>query len=141
MTAMDSIFSRRSIRSYTGEAPSKEELAKILSACYAAPVGMGRYDSLHVTVVKNADFLALAAVLDGVFDQIVENLIDRVIVCDKVNFCFQLVADLTPGSLGKRREHSADRCGNCRQIEWLFEGGKGSTDVCILQSHQTAQVP
>ena len=55
---MNEIFSRRSIRSYTGEMPSDEELDVILKAVYAAPVGMGRYDSLHVTVVKSADYLA-----------------------------------------------------------------------------------
>ena len=55
---MQTIFSRRSIRSYTGEMPSEEELNWILKAVYASPVGMGRYDSLHITVVKNADYLA-----------------------------------------------------------------------------------
>ena len=58
MTAMDAIFSRRSIRSYTGEMPTKEELDQILRACYTAPVGMGRFDSLHITVVQNSDYLA-----------------------------------------------------------------------------------
>ena len=58
MTAMDSIFSRRSIRNYTGEAPGKEEIGQILKACYAAPVGMGRYDSLHITVVRDLEYLA-----------------------------------------------------------------------------------
>lgn len=55
---MDAIFSRRSIRSYTGEMPTQQELDLILKAAYAAPVGMGRYDSLHITVVKNPDYLA-----------------------------------------------------------------------------------
>jgi len=55
---MNEIFSRRSIRSYTGKMPSTEELDLILKAVYAAPVGMGRYDSLHVTVVKNSEYLA-----------------------------------------------------------------------------------
>ena len=55
---MNTIFSRRSIRSYTGEMPNDEELDLILKAVYASPVGMGRYDSLHVTVVKSADYLA-----------------------------------------------------------------------------------
>ena len=58
MTAMEAVFSRKSIRSYTGEMPSDEELNQILRACYAAPVGMGRFDSLHITVVKNRDYLA-----------------------------------------------------------------------------------
>lgn len=55
---MKEIFSRRSIRSYTGEMPTQKELDQVLSAVYAAPVGMGRYDSLHITVVKSRDFLA-----------------------------------------------------------------------------------
>jgi len=55
---MDTIFSRRSIRSYTGEMPTQQELDLILKAAYAAPVGMGRYDSLHITVIKNPDYLA-----------------------------------------------------------------------------------
>ena len=58
MTGMDSIFARKSVRSYTGEPPTDEELGRILRACYAAPVGMGRYDSLHITVVKDKDYLA-----------------------------------------------------------------------------------
>ena len=58
MTGMDSIFSRKSIRSYTGELPTNEELDQILCACYAAPVGMGRFDSLHITVVKDREYLA-----------------------------------------------------------------------------------
>lgn len=63
---MNTIFSRRSIRSYTGEMPSDEELDLILKAVYASPVGMGRYDSLHVTVVKSADYLARLEAAAGV---------------------------------------------------------------------------
>lgn len=58
MTAMDAIFSRKSIRSYTGEAPTQEELDLILQAAWASPVGMGRFDSLHITVVRNLDYLS-----------------------------------------------------------------------------------
>jgi len=54
---MNTIFSRRSIRSYTGEGPTPQELDLILKAAYAAPVGMGRYDSLHITVVRNRNYL------------------------------------------------------------------------------------
>ena len=66
MNDMDVIFSRRSIRSYTGELPSDEQLNLILKAVYASPVGMGRYDSLHVTVVKSRDFLARLEAAAGV---------------------------------------------------------------------------
>ena len=66
MHAMECLFSRRSIRSYTGEMPSDEELSLILKSIYAAPVGMGRYDSLHVTLVKNPDYLARLEAAAGV---------------------------------------------------------------------------
>lgn len=49
---------RKSVRCYTGEMPSEAELNLILKAAYAAPVGMGRYDSLHITVVRNQDYLS-----------------------------------------------------------------------------------
>ena len=52
------LFKRRSIRSYTGEKISEAELQEILKAAYAAPVGMGRYDTLHITVIQNGDLLA-----------------------------------------------------------------------------------
>jgi nitroreductase len=58
MTAMEAIFSRKSIRSYTGEKLTQEELKQILRSCYAAPVGMGRFDSLRITIVKNREYLA-----------------------------------------------------------------------------------
>lgn len=48
---------RKSIRSFTGEAVSDEVLAKILSAANASPVGLGKYDSVHLTVVKSKELL------------------------------------------------------------------------------------
>lgn len=48
---------RKSIRSYTGEPISKEQLDNILTAAYEAPIGMGKYDSIHLTVVTNKDLL------------------------------------------------------------------------------------
>ena len=58
MIGMDNIFLRKSVRSYTGELPTDAQLEQVLRACYAAPVGMGRYDSLHITVVKDSAYLA-----------------------------------------------------------------------------------
>ena len=52
------LFTRRSIRSYTGEPVSDAELSCILDAVHAAPVGMAAFDSLHVTVVRNPSFLS-----------------------------------------------------------------------------------
>lgn len=58
MNAMENLLARRSIRSYTGQPPTKEELDMILQAAYAAPIGMGRYDSVRITVVTDRSFLA-----------------------------------------------------------------------------------
>ena len=57
MNAMDNLFARRSIRSFTGEPLERETIGHLLKAAYAAPVGMGRYDSLHITVVTNREYL------------------------------------------------------------------------------------
>lgn len=58
MNTFDTIYSRKSVRSYTGEAISDAELNEILKAAWAAPVGRGRYDTLHLTVISNKEYLA-----------------------------------------------------------------------------------
>lgn len=58
MELKDALNQRRSIRSYTGELPTQEQLDNILTAAYEAPVGMGKYDSLHLTIITNKDLLA-----------------------------------------------------------------------------------
>lgn len=58
MKAFDLLLSRRSVRSYTGESITDDELHMILEAAYAAPVGRARYDTLHITVIKDADYLS-----------------------------------------------------------------------------------
>lgn len=58
MEQANPILMRKSVRSYTGEMPTDAEVDQILRAAYAAPVGMGRYDSLHITVVRSKDYLA-----------------------------------------------------------------------------------
>lgn len=57
MNVLDTIKSRKSVRSYTGEAISEAELQAILTAAQAAPVGMKAYDSLVLTVIKNKELL------------------------------------------------------------------------------------
>lgn len=54
---MEAIFKRRSVRSYTGEQIGDDDLNLILKAANAAPVGMGRYDDVHLTVVTRAELL------------------------------------------------------------------------------------
>ena len=58
MTMMETICSRKSVRSYTGESITAEELEVILKAANASPVGMGQFDSLHLTVITNKELLA-----------------------------------------------------------------------------------
>ena len=54
---LDILLKRKSIRSYTGENISEEELKMILDACECSPVGMKQYESLHLTVISNAELL------------------------------------------------------------------------------------
>lgn len=49
---------RKSIRSFTGEAIPEDSLKKILHAANASPVGLGKYNSVHLTVVKDKAVLA-----------------------------------------------------------------------------------
>lgn len=49
---------RRSIRSFTGKTISEDALKKILHAANASPVGLGKYDSVHLTVVTDKEILA-----------------------------------------------------------------------------------
>ena len=54
---MKTILSRKSVRSYTGEKPPKLSVNAILTAAQAAPVGMGRYDTVCLTVIENPEIL------------------------------------------------------------------------------------
>ena len=55
---METLLKRKSVRSYTGENITEEELNIILKAADASPVGMKQYDSLHLTIVTNKNLLA-----------------------------------------------------------------------------------
>ena len=55
---MEVICSRKSVRTYTGENITEEELSTILKAANAAPVGMGQYENVHLTVITNSELLA-----------------------------------------------------------------------------------
>lgn len=57
MNVLDALKCRKSIRSFTGEAISDAELQTVLEAAQASAVGMGAYDSLTLTVVKNKSLL------------------------------------------------------------------------------------
>lgn len=57
MNTMEAIYARKSVRTYTGEQITKEQLNTILKAANAAPVGMGQYENVHLTVITNKDLL------------------------------------------------------------------------------------
>ncbi len=57
MNTMETICSRKSVRTYTGEHITEEQLNTILKAANAAPVGMGQYEGVHLTVITNAELL------------------------------------------------------------------------------------
>ena len=57
METIKAICSRKSVRSYTGEKVSEEELKTLLKAANAAPVGMAQYQTLHITVIEDKGLL------------------------------------------------------------------------------------
>ena len=57
MEMMKTIAMRKSTRSYKSDQISDESLTVILDAGCAAPVGMGAYDSVHLTVIQNSNLL------------------------------------------------------------------------------------
>lgn len=55
---IETLYKRKTIRSYTGEQISEEELNAILKSANASPVGLGKYETLHLTIVTNAELLS-----------------------------------------------------------------------------------
>lgn len=57
LDTFEALISRRSIRSYTNDVITEENLERILAAAEAAPVAMGLYGDLHLTVITDARLL------------------------------------------------------------------------------------
>lgn len=57
METRSAINIRKSVRSYTGKKVSREDLHEILLAAHASPVGMDKYDNMHLTLIENKDIL------------------------------------------------------------------------------------
>lgn len=57
MKVEEVLYSRKSVRTYTGNKISEDKLESILKAAKSAPVGMGRYDTVHLTVIENLEIL------------------------------------------------------------------------------------
>lgn len=57
MNTLEAINNRKSTRSFTDKMISEDALQKILKAGMSAPIGMGKYDSLHITVVQSQELI------------------------------------------------------------------------------------
>jgi len=59
METLDAIKKRYSCRSFNGEQIPDKALEEILKAGMAAPVGMGEYDALHISVIQDKELISL----------------------------------------------------------------------------------
>lgn len=57
METFDTIYSRHTVRNYTGETITDEQLTNIVAAGNAAPVGRGKFEDAHMTVIRNKEFI------------------------------------------------------------------------------------
>lgn len=57
METMKTILSRKSVRSYKADEVPEEKLNQVLKAANAAPVGMGKYENVHMTVIRDRELL------------------------------------------------------------------------------------
>lgn len=57
METSEAIRARRSIRSYTNDVITEENLDRILMAAEAAPIARALYDDVHMTIVTDAGLL------------------------------------------------------------------------------------
>lgn len=57
MELMKAIVTRNSIRSYKTEQITEDQLDLILKAGCAAPIAMGKYENMHISVIQNSSFI------------------------------------------------------------------------------------
>ena len=57
METLQAMRTRRSVRKYSAQEVSQDDINAIILAGCTAPVGMGAYDTLRMTVVTNAELL------------------------------------------------------------------------------------
>ena len=57
MDALEAIAKRKSTRSFTDEMVTEEVLQNILKAGMSAPIGLAKYDTLHITVVQKEELI------------------------------------------------------------------------------------
>ncbi len=70
MYTTDTLHTRKSIRTYTGQNVTDAELGEILNAAYVAPISMGSYESYHISVITNKELLDLIDIAGAkIFDK------------------------------------------------------------------------
>lgn len=57
MELKDAMNRRKSVRHFTGEPVTEEQLHHILQAAWAAPVGGARYNTVHMTIVQSKEMI------------------------------------------------------------------------------------
>lgn len=58
MDTFQAMYFRKSVRSFTGEAPTDKQMELILGTADVSPVGRALYENVHLTIVNDADLLA-----------------------------------------------------------------------------------
>lgn len=57
METLKAIFTRQSVRNYTSEQISREDLEIVIKAACAAPVANGKFEEVHLTVLQNKELM------------------------------------------------------------------------------------
>lgn len=78
MEALEAIAKRTSVRAYTSEPVTEEELDKILAAGMAAPVASNGYKGLHISVIQEAAMLDdVTAAVNALVEKILGRKVDK----------------------------------------------------------------
>lgn len=57
METLKTIFSRKSVKTYTGEPVPQDKRDTVIKAALSSPVGMARFENIHLTVIENKELL------------------------------------------------------------------------------------
>lgn len=57
METLKTIFSRKSVKKYTGEPVPQDVRDTVIKAALSSPVGMARFENVHLTVIENKELL------------------------------------------------------------------------------------
>ncbi len=57
MSELDILFKRKSVRTYTGIAPSKEQIETILKAAQSSPVALDKHENYRIDIISDKEIL------------------------------------------------------------------------------------